>query len=126
MSGTAVLNPIMRLTRAIGVAMDEAIGQDTTLVYPSNDNKSFFTTRCHEELAKMSGCGAVCTIPVTRDDTLVGAATFEHEGEPDWGPSTIKLCETVISLIGPILYEKHLHDRGNQDAGNQRHRAVGY
>ncbi|MEE8243773.1 MAG: hypothetical protein V3R27_02155, partial [Pseudomonadales bacterium] len=58
MSGPAVLNPIMRLTRAIGVAMDEAIGQDTTLVYPSNDNKSFFTTRCHEELAKMSGCGA--------------------------------------------------------------------
>ena len=111
MSGTAVLNPIMRLTRAIGVAMDEAIGQDTTLVYPSNDNKSFFTTRCHEELAKMSGCGAVCTIPVTRDDTLVGAATFEHEGGQAWNETTIKLCETVISLIGPILYEKHLHDR---------------
>ena len=111
MSGTATLKPNMRLTRAIGRAMDEAIGQDTTMVHPTNDEKSFFATRCHEELTKMAGGGAVCTIPISRDDTLVGAATFEHEGEPDWGPSTIKLCETVISLIGPILYEKHLHDR---------------
>lgn len=111
MSGIATLNPKMRLTRAIGMTMDEAIGQDTTIVYPTSDKKSFFVTRCHEELAKLSGGGAVCTIPISRDNILVGAATFEHEGERAMDSKTVTLCETVISLIGPILYEKYLQDR---------------
>jgi len=111
MSGTATLNPKLRLTRAIGNTMDEAIGQDTTIVYPTNDKKSFIATRCHEELAKMTAGGSVCTIPISRDGALVGAATFEHEGERALNRKTVTLCETVISLIGPILYEKYLHDR---------------
>ena len=111
MSGMATLNPKMRLTRAIGATMDEAIGQDTTIVFPASDKKSFFATRCHEELAKLSGGGTVCTIPISHDDTLVGAATFEHEGEGALDRKTVTLCETVISLIGPILFEKYLQDR---------------
>ncbi|TDJ41897.1 MAG: efflux RND transporter periplasmic adaptor subunit [Gammaproteobacteria bacterium] len=111
MSGTATLNPKMRLTRAIGKTMDEAIGQDTTIVYPTNDEKSFFATRCHEELVKTSNGGSVCTIPISRDGTLVGAATFEHDREQALDRKTVTLCETVVSLIGPILYEKYLQDR---------------
>jgi multidrug resistance efflux pump len=111
MSGSATLNPTMRLTRAIGRSMDEAIGQDTTIVYPTGDEKNFFATRCHEELARTAVAGSVCTIPISRDDTLVGAVTFEHGDEKAWDQKTITLCETAISLVGPILYEKYLQDR---------------
>jgi multidrug resistance efflux pump len=111
MSGSATLNPTMRLTRAIGRSMDEAIGQDTTIVYPTGDEKNFFATRCHEELARTAVAGSVCTIPISRDDTLVGAVTFEHGDEQAWDQKTITLCETAISLVGPILYEKYLQDR---------------
>ena len=111
MSGTATLNPKMRLTHAIGTTMDESIGQDATIVYPNNDEKSFFATRCHEDLAKTSGGGSVCTIPISWDGILIGAATFEHEDPAAWDQKTVTLCETVVSLIGPILYEKYLHDR---------------
>lgn len=111
LSGTATLNPKMRLMHAIGKTMDEAIGQDATIVYPTNDPKSFFATRCHEELAKKVGGGAVCTIPISWDGTLVGAVTFEHESERALDRKTVTLWETVISLIGPILYEKYLQDR---------------
>ena len=111
MSGIATLNPKMRLTRAIGRSMDEAIGQDTTIVYPARDEKNFFATRCHEELARMAIAGSVCTIPISRDGALVGAVTFEHEGEQALDQKTITLCETAISLVGPILYEKYLQDR---------------
>lgn len=111
MSGIATMNSKMRLTRTIAKTMDEAIGQDTTIVFPANDKKSFFATRCHEELVKMAGGGSICTIPISRDGVLVGAATFEHEDERGLDRETIALCETVISLIGPILYDKYLHDR---------------
>ena len=106
LSGTATLNPKMRLTHAIGKTMDEAIGQDATIIYPTNDPKSFFATRCHEELAKKVGSGAVCTIPISWDGTLVGAVTFEHESERALDRKTVKLWETIISLIGPILLRK--------------------
>jgi biotin carboxyl carrier protein len=108
MSGTAALNPKMKLTRAVSAAMDEAIGQDATISFPPDDSKSHFATRYHEELVKADG-GAVCTIPIVHDGALVGAVTLEHEGSFD--AKTMALCETVVSLIGPVLYEKHLQDR---------------
>ncbi len=111
MSGTATLNPKMRLTRAIGAAMDEAIAQDATIVFPNTDKKNFFATRCHEELAGLNGGGGICTIPISQDGELVGAATLEHEDEKAFNENTLALCETVISLTGPILYEKYRQDR---------------
>lgn len=59
----------------------------------------------------MAGGGSVCTIPISRDGTLVGAATFEHVGAQAFDRKTVMQCETVISLVGPILYEKYLQDR---------------
>jgi RND family efflux transporter MFP subunit len=37
--------------------------------------------------------------------------TFEHEDENIFDQKIMALCETVVSLIGPILFEKSLRDR---------------
>jgi RND family efflux transporter MFP subunit len=108
MSGTSALNPKMKLTRAVGATMDEAIGQDATIAFPAEDSKSHYATRYHEELVKADG-GAVCTIPIVHDAELVGAVTLE-QGHP-FDARTLALCETVVSLVGPVLYEKYLQDR---------------
>ena len=102
MSGIATMNSKMRLTRTIARSMDEAIGQDTTIVYPTNDKKSFFATRCHEELLKMAGSGSNCTIPISRDGVLIGAATFEHENECAMDRSTVANLIRLLELPNPV------------------------
>lgn len=111
MSGTANTHLKMHVTRAVGAAMDEAIGQDARIDFPKASTGSFHANRCHEELAKLCGGGAVCTIPISYEGTLVGAMTFEHEDENAFDQKTVALCETVVSLIGPILFDKSLRDR---------------
>lgn len=111
MSGAAEMHPEMRLTRAISAAMDEAVSQDTKIVVPTPSKKEFYATRCHEELTRTSGSGSVCTVPITHDGLLVGAVTLEHENRTAFDQNTVALCNTVISLIGPILFEKHLQDQ---------------
>jgi biotin carboxyl carrier protein len=110
-SGIADLKPEMRSTRAIGATMDEAISQDTTIVYPNGAKESFYVTRCHQALSKLSGNGSICTVPIVHDGTLVGAITLELEQKNGFEPNTLALCDTAVSLIGPILYEKYLQDR---------------
>jgi len=110
-SGIADLTPEMRSTRAIGATMDEAISQDTTIVYPNESKENFYATRCHEELSKLSGNGSICTVPILHDGTLVGAVTLEFEQKNAFEQNTLALCDTAISLIGPILYEKYLQGR---------------
>jgi multidrug resistance efflux pump len=110
-SGIADLKPEMRSTRAISATMDEAISQDTTIVYPNVSKETFYATRCHEELSKLSGNESICTVPILHDGALVGAVTLEFDQKNAFGPGTLALCDTAVSLIGPILYEKYLQDR---------------
>jgi len=110
-SGIADLKPEMRSTRAISATMDEAISQDTTIVYSNESKETFYATRCHEELSKLSGNESICTVPILHDGALVGAVTLEFDQKNAFEPGTLALCDTAVSLIGPILYEKYLQDR---------------
>jgi multidrug resistance efflux pump len=112
-SGIADLTHEMRSTRAIAASMDEAISQDTTILYPNESKETYHATRCHAELSQLSGNGSICTIPIIHDGNPVGAITVEFERENGFTRNTLALCDTAVSLIGPILYEKYLQGRSS-------------
>jgi RND family efflux transporter MFP subunit len=109
-SGSASVNPKMLLMRTMGAAMDEAIKQDATMCFPGNDDHGICVA--HEKLYRLRNGGQVCTIPVNYAGELVGAFMLEYGNEEGFDTDTISVCETAVSLIGPILYDKRLQSRG--------------
>src|SRR5919109_1549410 len=99
------------LTRAIEAAMDEAFDQEAIIVHPSPSNSPFQITRCHQDLARQHGVGAICSVPLGRAGEIYGVLTFERLADNPFDTSTIELFEAIAALAGPILELKLRDDR---------------
>jgi multidrug resistance efflux pump len=99
------------LTRAIEDAMDEALDQETVIVYPPASDTTFQITRLHEQLAKQHETGTICSVPLRHDGRTFGVLTFERHAAHPFDPSTVALCEAIAALAGPILEVKQREDR---------------
>lgn len=99
-----------KLITSIGLAMDEALEQMTTLVYPPSEQNTAQTLICHEKLVREQGSGTLCTIPFCNSDAVYGAMTLERAPNQVFDRQTVELCETIASLIGPILENKRKQD----------------
>jgi RND family efflux transporter MFP subunit len=97
--------------RAVEAAMDEAIDQQATIVYPSGDAGPVQVTRAHEGLAETHGAGAICTVPVAAGDRILGAICLERTADEPFDERTMKLCEHIGALLGPLLDIKRKDDR---------------
>lgn len=100
------------LLYSIGKAMDESLDQGHTLVWPPlahyGDGGLLVA---HEELTRVTGSGAVCTVPLHVDTQAVGALTFERSVDRPFDVSEIERCEAVGALAGPILESRRREDR---------------
>ena len=111
LSHSAEFGKQMNLVRAIGSAMDEAIDQKAVIVYPLPSNAVPLVTRAHAELSRQHGAGTICTIPLGSGEKFFGGLTLERPVDKAFDQATIELCETVASLVGPILDGKRKEDR---------------
>ena len=99
------------LVRAIGAAMDEAIDQHGTVVYPTLPGRATRVVRAHAELARHGEPGAICTIPLIENRRFVGALTVERPAERPFDAMTIDLCEVLAAVAGPVLEVQRRDDR---------------
>ena len=99
------------IIRAIEACMDEAIDQQTTVVYPAADDAPMQVIKAHEQLAKQYGAGAICTIPFTEGDKIIGAMTLERPENDSFDGRAIQLSEHAATLLGPLLDIKRKDDR---------------
>jgi len=99
------------LLRQIGAAMDEALDQESTILFPPATKAGLDVSRAHSELARLHGARAVCTVPLSMDQEIYGAITFERPGHELLEPEIVKLCEQTAALIGPVLEVKRRDDR---------------
>lgn len=101
----------MALLRAIGAAMDEAVDQDVTLVWPNPSARNAHVLEAHAQLSGTYGSGSLCTVPINHEGSLIGAMSFEHREADRFDAGTIALCEAVVALVGPILAGKRKEER---------------
>jgi multidrug resistance efflux pump len=97
------------LIRAIEAAMDEALDQRTTLVFPSRDERTPRGTWAHGELSRQFGAGAICTVPLLRAGRPCGAMTLERRADQPFDHETVALLEAAAGFAGPAL-EVHRRD----------------
>jgi RND family efflux transporter MFP subunit len=98
------------LIRAIGVAMDEAVDQQASVVFPELPGKPV-VLRGQAELSRQFGNGSVCSIPLKGHKKVVGAMTFERSVNEPFDADTIELFESVGAMAGPLLDVHRREDR---------------
>lgn len=99
------------LIREVAHAMTEAMDQEAVILYPAPEDWDFRVALAHEDLAKSHGVENVLTIPLTSNDEIVGALTFERrEGHP-FGVRDIEVADGVASIAGPIIEDRRLANR---------------
>lgn len=99
------------LVRAIGAAMEEALDQGATMVYPPRPGGEARVTRVHAELARHSDAGAICTILLAEGPRYVGALTLERPADRPFDPATVEFCEALGAVAGPVLEVQRRDDR---------------
>ncbi|HEY5624396.1 MAG TPA: GAF domain-containing protein, partial [Gammaproteobacteria bacterium] len=63
-SRSASLDSRTKLITAIAAAMEEAIDQDSSVVYPESEDGRFQVVRAHQDLAAQHRDGSVCSVPI--------------------------------------------------------------
>lgn len=99
------------LIRRIEAAIEEAVDQKDTLVYPAPDNNTFLL-QAHEALARNHGGHYICTVPLIHNEQVTGGVIFERSSAATaFIPETMELCEQLAALFAPILEFRRLNDR---------------
>ena len=99
------------LVRAIGAAMDEALDQGATVVFPARPGGEARVTRAHAELARQSDAGATCTVLLAEGKRFAGALTLERPADRPFDPATVEFCEALAAVAGPVLEVQRRDDR---------------
>ncbi|MDE3226091.1 MAG: HlyD family efflux transporter periplasmic adaptor subunit [Nitrospirota bacterium] len=98
------------LLRAMEAAMDEALDQQATIVYPPSPSFPLIT-KAHADLARQHDVGAICSIPLTAAGSHVGVLMLERPAERPFDGATRDLCEAVAALAAPLLESLRRDDR---------------
>ena len=95
--------------RGLADAMDEAVDQRETIVYPSSAEGASVVMQAHTAFAKEHGSGALLCVPLEAGGQAVGALLLERPAERPFDDKSVVLCRSVAALVGPVL-EIHRRD----------------
>ena len=101
----------MNLIRDIAAMMDEAIDQESSVLYPPPEDGEYRITRVHAEAARSHDAGSILTIPLVIHGRCQGALSFERPAGKAFDSATISLCDCVAAVLGPLLESKRRDDR---------------
>jgi RND family efflux transporter MFP subunit len=90
------------LIRDIGEAMDEAMDQDTTIMYPVM-NDDVFLLRCHTTLANAHKVGSILTIPFAVNGRIAGSVLIERPSDKPFDKTETEQFKQIVSMVGPVL-----------------------
>lgn len=91
------------LVLALGAAMDEAVDQDRVINYSGAPEQTSAIVAAHEELSAQTHRSAVCTIPMSVDERIIGALTLEREPQMSLSEADIRTVEHVAAILAPIF-----------------------
>ena len=110
LSNSAAFGKRANLVRAIELAMEESTDQQTIIVVPAPEGQEQIV-RAHQALSREHGQNAICTVPLTEGNRVLGAITLERPADKPFDPPSIQLCEHIGVLLGPVLKLKRDEDR---------------
>ena len=129
LSNSADFDQRSNLIQSIADAMDEAIEQDSIVLFPQT--KTRLIERSHRELASKFGSGSLCTIPLIHNEQFFGAVTLLSSEKNPLDDRAVNLCQQILSLITPYLIlrrdqEKSIIIKLANTLGNQLKKVFGF
>lgn len=109
LSNSAGFDKRSNLLQKIAGAMEEAISQDSIILFPNATTK--LIKRAHQDLARKSGSGALCSFPLIYQQKVFGAITLLRNGENPFDSTTVDLCQQSLSLITAFLALKREEEK---------------
>jgi RND family efflux transporter MFP subunit len=111
MSHSAKVDQHSNLVRAIRDAMDEALDQSTTIVYPLQPEFGIVACQLHAQLSSAQQGASICTVPLIKTGKIIGALLLERKADQPFTPQTVVHCERIGLLIGPVLETRRRDER---------------
>jgi multidrug efflux pump subunit AcrA (membrane-fusion protein) len=91
------------LLRDIGAAMEEAIWQGATLIYPLPEGAQPRVDRAHATLQQRHGSVQLCTVLLLKSGKPIGAIMLERGHTTPFGRADVTFVENIGALLGPML-----------------------
>ncbi len=111
LSHNAEFSKQANIVRSIAAAMDEAIDQQSLIIYPERNGGIPLVTQAHKDVAREHEVGVVCTVPFGDHGKPFGALTVELGAGKDLSESDVELIKTVAAVAGPVLEGKRQEER---------------
>ena len=99
------------LIRGLADAMDEAIDQRETILYPPPAEGASAVMLAHAAFAKEHGSGSLLCVPLEAGGHTVGALSLERLAARPFDQKNTDLCRSVAALVGPLLEIHRREDR---------------
>ena len=100
------------LLRAVEGAMEEAIDQAESVVFPPERDNRAVVAHAHEALLRESEAGSAATFPLVSGNQIVGALTLERAPGYRFDVPSLDICEAVVAIAGPIIELKRQNEEG--------------
>jgi multidrug resistance efflux pump/uncharacterized protein YigA (DUF484 family) len=102
-SHSADIQPTHSLLQLLAAAMDESVDQCETVQYPPMQANVHQIILSHAELANRHNVQQLLTIPMMREQTIIGAIVFERRDLQAFSPEQIDLLANLSATLGPVL-----------------------
>ena len=111
--------------RCVGAAMDEALDQGVSVLFPQHPDDAPRITLAHAELARGGGC--VLTVPMFNAGRPVGALSFERPLSGRFDTAELRRIEAIGAALAPVLLLQAEHERSfwQRLRGPARHQGAG-
>jgi biotin carboxyl carrier protein len=102
-SHSADIQPTQSLLQLLAAAMDESVDQCEAVQYPPMQDNVHQIILSHAELANRHNVQQLLTIPMMREQTIIGAITFERRDLQPFTAEQIDLLGNLSATLGPVL-----------------------
>ena len=111
LSNSAKFGRRMNLARLLTAAMEEALEQQRTVIYPRPETEDPYVTEAHATLSRQSDEGAVMSVPLFGDDDFHALMILERPAHAPFSASEARFAEAIASMVAMALEEKRRNDR---------------
>src|SRR4051812_4233955 len=91
--------------------MEEAMDQDQIVQYDPNGKSTDNVTRSAQALSRSQGGHAVLSLPMRRNEEVIGVITLEFLPSQQLGPQVAHGLAVAVDLLAPNLYDRYQNDR---------------
>jgi len=110
MSHTEKFTRKMKLVQDIESAMEECLDQDIEVIHPAQQGAAY-VCRAASDLANRHGPTTVLSIPLRREDKVIGVLTIERAVNKPYTIDEVETLRLMCDLCAARLSELHEHDR---------------